>query len=123
MRPESGLKFAGLEKVEPANVGVDICAHDDFIVCGEFVEEGVEGIEESSVYIFCACLGAWVVYGHKCKGEKLCAFFSSNLFSHSVAAVEDDINADVAPCEFTSCISCQWGSGSGGFPSLIVSRG
>ena len=123
MRSESGLEFTGLEEVEPADVGVDVCAHDDFVVCGEFVEEGIEGIEEASVDILRARLGAWVVDGRKSKGEVLGAFLPSNLFPHSIVAVEDDINADVAPCEFTGCISCQWGSGSGGFPSLVVSWG
>ncbi len=123
MWSESGLEFAGLEEIEPADVGVDVCAHDDFVVCGEFVEEGIEGIKEASVDVLRAHFGAWVVDGRKSKGEVFGAFLPSNLFPHSIVAVEDDVNADVAPCEFTSCISCQWGLGSGGFLSLVVSWG
>ena len=34
---------------------------------------------------------------------------------------EEDVDADETPCELAGRISCEWGSGSGGFPSFVVS--
>jgi hypothetical protein len=36
---------------------------------------------------------------------------------------EEDVDADETPCELAGRISCEWGSGSGGFPSFVVSGG
>jgi hypothetical protein len=38
-------------------------------------------------------------------------------------AFEYDVEANESSCEFTGRISCQWGSSSSGFPSLVVSGG
>ena len=38
-------------------------------------------------------------------------------------AVEGDVDAYVSSCEFAGRVSCKWGSGSSGFPSLVISRG
>ncbi len=42
------MEFAGLQFIEPANVSIDICAHNDFIVCGEFAEGSVQSVTEAA---------------------------------------------------------------------------
>ena len=36
---------------------------------------------------------------------------------------EEDVDADETPCKLAGRISCEWGSSSGVFPSLVVSGG
>ena len=45
------------------------------VVCGEIVEKGIKGIEEASVDILRARLGAWVVDRRKSKGKGLLGTF------------------------------------------------
>ena len=87
-------------------VGIDVCSHDDFIVCGEFAGEGVEGVKEASMDVVCAGFGARMVDGRKCESKVFTSFLSKNMFPHSVIAAEDDVDADVSACEFTRRVSC-----------------
>ena len=50
------MEFAGLQFIEPANVSIDICTHNDFVVCREFAEESFQGVKEASIKIFQAIL-------------------------------------------------------------------
>ncbi len=65
-----------------------------------------------------------MVNGRESESKVLIPFLSANIIPHSISitAFENDVDADVSACKFTSRISCQWGSGSGGFPPLVISR-
>ncbi len=45
------MEFAGLQFIEPANVSIDICAHNDFFVGGEFAEESIQSDKEAGINV------------------------------------------------------------------------
>ena len=65
------MEFAGLQFIEPANVSIDIPAHNDFVVCKDFAEESVQSDKEAGIYVLQACLSAWMVNRCKCQGKVL----------------------------------------------------
>ncbi len=116
------MEFTGQQFIEPAGVSIDIRAHNDFIVCGEFAEESVQGVKEASINILQACLSAWMVNRCECQGKVLVALLSADLLSHSVMALEGRVCADIPTCKFSCHISCHRGSSASIFPSCIVSQ-
>jgi hypothetical protein len=114
------MQFAGLQFIEPANDNIDICAHNDFVVGGEFAEESIQSIKEAGINVLQACLSAWMVNRCKCQGKVLVALLPTDLLFHSVVTFECHIYADIMTCKFALRISCHRGSGAGIFPSCIV---
>ena len=65
------MEFTGLQFIEPANVSIDICTQNDFVMFGEFAEESVHSVKEAGINVLQACLSAWMVNRCKCQGKVL----------------------------------------------------
>jgi hypothetical protein len=103
------MEFTGLQFIEPANVSIDIHAHNDFVGCGEFAEESVQSVKEAGINVLQAYLSAWMVNKCKCQGKVLVALLSADLLSHSIVALEGHIYAFYTNLQI--CPLCQLSSG------------
>ncbi len=55
------MEFASLKFIKSANVSIDVRAHNDFVVGGEFAEESIQSVREAGINVPRSCFSAWMV--------------------------------------------------------------
>ncbi len=78
---------------------------------------GYQGSGNTFRRLLFLCMGGIQMQG---KGKFFVCLFPPYLFPQSIVAGQGYVDADKLSCKFASCVSCDGGPSSCGFPSFVV---